>query len=85
MAEPLNQTLGQKACNLVVVDGGIIVAQLTSDMIREEASRTSREAKEEGGGFLKCVLATMSAGMTLHQRYFAMAPADILAENPGSR
>ncbi|HDS59217.1 MAG TPA: hypothetical protein ENN54_02850 [Thermoplasmatales archaeon] len=76
--------LGQKAYNLVVTRAGIIVAQLTSDMIKEEAGRASREAKEEGKGFLKRTLATMSAGMTLYQRYFTMAPAAILAENQGN-
>jgi len=36
---------GQKTYNLVATDKGIIVAQLTSSMIKEEAKRVTEELK----------------------------------------
>lgn len=73
---------GTKAHNLVVTSEGIIVAQITKDMMREHAARVCEQTKNEG--ILKRTLATMTSGHSLHQRYHAMHPADILAETPGN-
>ena len=45
--------LGSKAYNLIVTDKGIIVAQLTNKMLKEEAKKTAQSSKEQGEGFLK--------------------------------
>jgi len=75
---------GQKIYNLVATDKGIIVAQLTSSMIKEEAKRVTEELKEQGAGRLKRMSATMTAGINLYKRYFSMPVADIIAETNGN-
>ncbi|RLF65099.1 MAG: hypothetical protein DRN33_00310 [Thermoplasmata archaeon] len=75
---------GQKMYNLVATDKGIIVAQLTSSMIKEESKRVSDELKEQGAGRLKRMGATMTAGINLYKRYFSMPVADIIAETNGN-
>jgi len=74
--------LGTKAYNLVVTTDGIIVAQITKEMMREHLARVREETKNEG--MLKRTLATMTSGYSLHERYHDMHPADILAETPGN-
>jgi len=74
--------LGTKAYNLVLTPDGIIVAQITNEMMREHAARVREE--NQGEGLLKRTLATMTSGYSLHQRYLDMHPADILAETPGN-
>ncbi|MFO8132921.1 MAG: hypothetical protein R6U10_03160 [Thermoplasmatota archaeon] len=74
--------LGTKAYNLVLTTDGIIVAQITKEMMREHVARVREES--QGEGLLKRTLATMTSGYSLHQRYHDMHPADILAETPGN-
>lgn len=73
---------GTKAHTLVLTREGIIVAQVTNDMMREHAAKVREETKNEG--MLKRTLATLTSGQSLHQRYHDMHPADILAETPGN-
>ena len=75
---------GQKGYNIVVTDTRIVIAQLTSGMIREEAKRIARESKEKGEGRLKRMAATMMAGMNLHRRYLSMPVAGIIVETNGN-
>ena len=76
--------LGQKTYNLVATNKGIIVAQLTSSMIKEEAKRVAEELKEQGADRLKRMGATMTAGINLYKRYFSMPVADIISETKGN-
>lgn len=73
---------GTKAYTLVLTTDGIVVAQVTKEMMREHAARVREETKNEG--ILKRTLATMTSGFSLHQRYLDMHPGDILAETPGN-
>ncbi|MFH1722199.1 MAG: zinc ribbon domain-containing protein [Candidatus Altiarchaeota archaeon] len=75
---------GQETFNLVFTQQRIIFAQLTSDMIKVEAKRKNDEAKAEGKGFLSRMASSAFSGYSLHERYPAMAPEDVLAETPGN-
>ena len=68
--------------NLVLTDRRVIAAELTSDMIKAEAAKKSREAKEQG--FLKQMISTAFSGYGIYQRYYTMQPDAILSENAGN-
>ena len=74
--------IGTKAYNLVLTQDGIIVAQITKEMLREHVARVREDTQDEGR--LKRALATMTAGYSLHQRYLHMHLADIMVETPGN-
>ena len=76
--------LGQKAYNLVLTTKRMIVAQLTSQMIKDEAQRRALESKERGEGRLTRYASTVTAGTSLYKRYEAMPVPEILGENPGN-
>lgn len=76
--------LGTKVYNIVVTDRRIIMASLTSDMIKDEVKRVTEESKEQVLGRLKRMAATMTAGTNLYRRYFSMPVADILSETNGN-
>jgi hypothetical protein len=66
---------------LVVTTQRLILAVLTADMLKQAAADATREAREQGKGFLATTWATMTSGMSYHRRYFEMTPDRILAEN----
>ena len=76
--------LGQKAYNLVFTTERMAVAQLTSQMIKNEAQQRDMESKERGEGRLSRYVSTMTAGTSLYKRYETMPVSEILAENPGN-
>ncbi len=75
---------GSKAYNLIVTDEGIIVAQLTNKMLKEEAKKTAQSSKEQGEGFLKRIGNQMASRATFHERYYSMSKDDIIKETEGN-
>jgi len=75
---------GQKAYNLIVTGQGLIIAQLTNEMIKSEVNKASKESKEKGDGILKRMANTMMAGNAIYQRYFSMTVDQIVQETPGN-
>ena len=73
--------LGQKAFNLIITDKRLIVATLTSDMIKQEAKRQAEESKAQGEGIFKRMAKTATAGTSLYKKYFDMTAEQILAEH----
>ena len=73
--------LGQKAFNLIITDKRLIVATLTSEMIKQEAKRQAEASKAQGEGFFKRMAKTAMAGTSFYKRYFDMTPEQILAEH----
>ncbi len=76
--------LGKKMYNIVVTDRRLVMASLTSSMIKDEVKRVTRQSKEQGVGRLKRMAITMAAGANLYRRYFSMPVADILSETSGN-
>lgn len=74
--------LSQKAYNLVFTPSRLIVAELTSQMVKDEVKRVNEQKKAEGKGFLSRWGSTMFAGTGVYTRYFEMPPDAILAEQP---
>ncbi len=76
--------LGQKAYNLVVTNNRLIVATLTSEMIKEEAKKAREQSKSQGAGFLKSWANTMTSSRNIHEKYYSMPVENILNENPNN-
>ena len=76
--------LGTKSYNLVVTNYRLIMAQLTSQMIKQESAMVSQQSKQNGEGILKRMASTMMSGHNLYQRYFNMDPQSIVMETPGN-
>jgi hypothetical protein len=76
--------MGNKCFNVVVTNYRVIMAQLTSQMIKEEAARITEQARAEGKGRLGTFMSTATCGTSIYQRYFNMDPEKILTENPGN-
>ena len=76
--------LGQKAYNLIVTNHRLIVAELTKDMLKDEAKRVTDETKEKEEGIFSRMAKTMSSGTNLYQKYYSMSIESILTENPGN-
>lgn len=75
---------GSKAYNLIITDKGIIVAQLTNKMLKEEGKKTAQASKEQGEGFLKKIGNQMASRATFHERYYSMSKDDIIKETDGN-
>lgn len=76
--------LGQKAYNLIVTNNRLIVAELTNDMIKNEAKKVREDSKSQGEGFFKRMAKTMTSGTSYYQKYFSMPVENILNENPNN-
>ena len=76
--------LGQKAFNLILTDRRLIVATLTSEMIKQAAKQKAEESKQQGEGILKRMAKTAFAGVDLYKKYYGMPIENILSENPGN-
>lgn len=76
--------LGTKAYTLIVTDKGIIVAQLTNKMLKEEMRKTNKESKERGDGYLARIGNQMASRATFHERYRAMGKEEIINETEGN-
>lgn len=76
--------LGTKSFNLIVIDKGIIVAQFTNKMLKEEAKKTNQDAKERGDGFLKRIGNQMTSRASFHERYLSMSKDQIISETDGN-
>lgn len=75
---------GQKAYNIIVADNGLIIAQLTKQMINEAVKKATEASKEKGEGMLKRMASTMTAGYGLHQKYYSMTSEQIINETEGN-
>jgi hypothetical protein len=75
---------GQKAFSLILTDKRLIIAALTSDMIKQAAKEKAEESKEQGDGILKRMVKTAFAGVDLYKKYYEMPIESILSENPGN-
>lgn len=72
---------GQKAYNLIVTNERLIIATLTSEMIKQHAKETSENGKAAGEGRLKRWAKSAFSGYNYYEKYFNMNPDDILAEH----
>jgi len=72
---------GQECINVVVTDKRIILAQLTSRMIQDEAKKVASEHK---GNFITKFFSTATCGYQVYKRYFEMQPDVIVGENAGN-
>ena len=75
---------GSKAYNLIITNNGIIVAQFTNKMLKEEAKKSSQDSKERGDGFLKRIGNQMASRATFHERYYSMDKDQIINETEGN-
>ncbi|MBN2431119.1 MAG: hypothetical protein JXQ27_06565 [Acidobacteria bacterium] len=73
---------GMQAFNLLLTERRMIPAEMTKEMLKDEARRTAAEAT--GAGAVNRVMATMNSGIHLYKRYETMDPVAALAENPGN-
>jgi hypothetical protein len=71
--------LSAEGFNIIVTGQRMIFAQMTSQMVQEEAKR-----KAAGKGFFGGMAAGMGAGFDLWKRYLEMPPEQALRENPGN-
>lgn len=76
--------LGQKAYNLIVTNHRLIIAEMTKDMLKDEAKKVAEESKEQGAGFFRRMASTMTSGTNLYKRYYSMPIDNILGETPGN-
>ncbi len=75
---------GNKAYNLIVTNQGILVAQLTNKMLKEEMEKNHQTAKARGDGFLKRIGNQMASRATFHKRYLSMSKDQIINETEGN-
>lgn len=72
--------MGQRSYSLVVTNYRLILAEVTSGMLKEEQKRAI--AQQQNSGFMGKVKASMGSHFNYHQRYFNMPPQAILQEGP---
>ena len=68
----------------VVTNQRMILAQMTSDMVKQAVQMAKDQAKAEGKGFWSQWSDQMKASYGFAQRYFSIAPSAILTETPGN-
>lgn len=75
---------GNKCYNLIVTDKRLVVAELTSAMIKESSKKASEESKARGEGILKRMAGTAFSGVNYYDKYFSMPMDQIISENPNN-
>lgn len=70
-----------KDYTLIFTSERIIVALLTTEMIRAAAQTASAQAQSEGVGFFGQAIASLTSGMSIAQAYLKKQPEAILQEN----
>lgn len=68
----------------VLTSQQLIIAQMTSDMLKDAAMQARDQAKAEGKGFWGQWSEQLKASFSYTKRYLTMTPAAILAETPGN-
>jgi len=68
----------------VVTNQRMILAQITSDLLKQAVQTAKDQAKAEGKGFWGQWSDQMSVSFSFAQRYFSIAPSVILTETPGN-
>ncbi len=76
--------LSYDSYTIVLTTRRMIFAQMTSQMLTQNANNAREQAKSEGKGFFSAWGAQIKANFSYAQRYLQMAPESILAENPGN-
>ncbi len=73
-----------KVYNLVVTDRRILFAEASKELLKQAAADATWESKEQGKGFLASTMSTATSSTRVYQKYWEMAPKDILAETSGN-
>lgn len=68
----------------VVTNERFIIAQMTSDMVKDAAMQAKEQAKAEGKGFWGQWSDQLKASFGYTKRYLTMQPEAIIAETPGN-
>jgi hypothetical protein len=68
----------------VLTSQQLIIAQMTSDMLKDAAMQARDQAKAEGKGFWGQWSEQLKTSFNYTKRYLTMTPAAILAETPGN-
>lgn len=76
--------LSSKLYNLVITERRMIFAEMTSGMLNQAAKDAAEEAKAQGKGFFARAAETMKSAQRIYQKYWQMAPENILAETAGN-
>lgn len=76
--------LKRKSYTMVMTDQRVILAELTSDMLKSAIEQARAETKADGGGFFKQWGAQIAASFSYAEQYASMAPEAALAQNPGN-
>lgn len=66
---------------IAVTPQRMILARVTSDMLKEAAKEAGQRAKEEGKGFLRRIGSQLGAHFNLGDRYIGKPPQEVLGEN----
>ena len=77
--------LSSMAYTIVITPRRMIIAQLTGAMLTAAGRDAVETAKAQGKGFLETWKDQLAAHFQYSQRYFSMAPEQIIAETPGNR
>jgi hypothetical protein len=73
-----------KVYTLVFTDRRLILAEMTSALVKVAAERARNETKAAGGGLLRQMGAQLKSSFGFGVQYLAMDPAAILAETAGN-
>jgi hypothetical protein len=68
----------------VLTDSRFIIAQMTSEMLKDAAMQARQQAKAEGRGFFGQWEEQLKATFGYTKKYLSMEPQAILAETPGN-
>lgn len=72
------------AFNAVLTPQRVILAQMTSDMVKDAAMQARDQAKAEGKGFFGQWGDQLKATASYSKRYLSMSPSAALNETPGN-
>lgn len=73
--------LKRESATIVVTDRRVIVAKISKEMMKQVVADARDSAKAGGKGFLGQIGAQMSAWSGWAERYLAMSPDEVMAEN----
>jgi hypothetical protein len=74
--------VGSDAFTLVLTPERLVLARLTSDMVKAASEEARQEAKAQGKGFFGQWGAQLGASRVIAQRYYQMPVEAILGEHP---
>jgi hypothetical protein len=68
----------------ILTDRRFIIAQMTSEMLKDAAMQARQQAKDDGKGFFGQWQEQLKATFGYTKKYLTMQPQEILAETPGN-